>query len=186
MTQFRVLLPACLLLLLAACQREAEVPTAEPAPMPDPVQAAPAKDTPKDEPALRVQTLDGATYDLAAHRGKWVVVNYWATWCRPCLEEMPELSALDAMREHVEVVGLAYEEIEPEALRAFLEKRPVVYPVAIVDVYDPPADFPAPRGLPVTYLIDPDGKLAKQFLGPVTAAEIDAAIAAAGGPEVAA
>lgn len=186
MTAFRLLLPACLLLLLAACQREAEVPSPEPAPAPEPVQAAPARDTPKDEPELRVQTLDGTTYDLAGHRGKWVVVNYWATWCRPCLEEMPELSALDAMREHVEVVGLAYEEIEPEALRAFLEKRPVVYPVAIVDVYDPPADFPAPRGLPVTYLIGPDGKLAKQFLGPVTAAEIDAAIAEAGGPEVAA
>src|SRR5690606_659856 len=121
MTPLRVLLPACLLLLLAACQREAEVPP--PAPAPEPAQAAPARDTPKDEPALRVRTLDGATYDLAAHRGKWVVVNYWATWCRPCLEEMPELSALDAMREHVEVVGLAYEEIEPEALRAFLEKR---------------------------------------------------------------
>jgi hypothetical protein len=95
---------------------------------------------------------------------------------------MPELSALDAMREHVEVIGLDYEEIEPDALKAFLKQHPVVYPVAIVDVYDPPKDFDPPRGLPNTYLIAPDGKVAKHFLGPVTAKDIDEAIAAAGGP----
>ena len=112
-----------------------------------------------------------------------MVVNFWATWCSPCLKEMPELSALDAMREHVEVVGLAYEDIALADMQAFLEKHPVVYPVAIVDVYDPPKDFATPRGLPMTYLVDPDGKVAKQFRGPVTAREIEAAIAAAGGPQ---
>jgi hypothetical protein len=57
-----------------------------------------------------------------------------------------------------------------------------VYPIAVLDVYAPPADFATPRGLPMTYLIAPDGKVAKQFLGPVTAKEIEGAIAAAGGP----
>ncbi len=131
-------------------------------------------------PALRIATLDGAQYDLAAHRGKWVVVNFWATWCSPCLKEMPELSALDAMREHVEVIGLAYEEIEPAAMQEFLKSHPVVYPIAIVDVYDPPKDFATPRGLPMTYLLSPQGKVAKQFMGPVTAKEIETVIAAAG------
>ena len=56
----------------------------------------------------------------------------------------------------------------------------MVYPVAILDVYSPPADFATPRGLPMTFLIAPDGKVAKQFIGPVTAHEIDAAIAAGG------
>ena len=93
---------------------------------------------------------------------------------------MPELSALDAMREHVEVIGLAYEESTPEELQAFLEDHPVVYPIALVDVYDPPADFETPRGLPMTYLIAPDGKVARRFLGPVTAAEIEAALAESG------
>ena len=109
-------------------------------------------------------------------------MNFWATWCGPCLKERPELSALAAMREHVEVLGLAYEEIEPADLQAFLHQHPVVYPVAIVDVYDPPRDFATPRGLPMSYLIGPDGKVARQFLGPVTAKDIEAAIAAAGGP----
>jgi thiol-disulfide isomerase/thioredoxin len=182
------LLPLLLLFALAACKRESDAPARPVAPVPAaaPADAPAAATTTKDvaAPALKVTTVDGKPWDLAGHRGRWVVVNFWATWCGPCLKEMPDLSALDAMREHVEVIGLAYEEIEPAELRAFLQQHPVVYPVAIVDVYDPPADFATPRGLPTTYLIAPDGRIAKHFLGPVTAAEIDAAIAAAGGPAV--
>lgn len=148
----------------------------------DPASAAHADRT-AEIPALEVQTLDGAAYSLAARRGRWVVVNFWATWCAPCLKEMPDLSALDKDNAHIEVIGLAYEEIEADELKAFLEARPVVYPIAILDVYNPPADFATPRGLPLTYLIAPDGRVAKQFLGPVTGKEIEAAIAAAGGPK---
>ena len=176
------LLLLSLLSLLAACKRESEAPVPPPADAPEPAAAPagpaePAAPAQVEYPALAVTTIDGAKWDLAAHRGKWVVVNFWATWCAPCRKEMPELSALDAMREHVEVIGLAYEESTPEELRAFLEDHPVVYPIALVDVYDPPADFETPRGLPMTYLIAPDGKVARRFLGPVTAAEIEAAIA---------
>lgn len=196
--KYRHLIVPCLAAaLLCACERPAEAPAA-PAPAPAPeapaaqapapaeTQVVAADDGKPDIPALRVATLDGAQYDLADHRGSWVVVNFWATWCAPCLKEMPELSALDAMREHVDVIGLAYEEIAADDLRAFLEKHPVVYPIAIIDVYDPPADFATPRGLPMTYLIGPDGKVARRFLGPITAQDIESAIAAAGGPAPAA
>ena len=135
-----------------------------------------------EHPALRVATLDHGDYDVAERRGKWVVVNFWATWCAPCLKEMPELSALDAMNEHIEVVGLAYEEIDDADMRAFLDKHPVVYPIAVLDVTAPPEDFDTPRGLPMTYLIAPDGRVAHKVLGPVTAREIEEAIAEAGGP----
>jgi thiol-disulfide isomerase/thioredoxin len=182
----RLIVACCLALLLVACKRPAAdsaspaaTPTAAPAATPAPGDVA----TPS-MPTLKVQTIDGAAYELAARRGKWVVVNFWATWCAPCLKEMPELSALDAMREHIEVIGLAYEEISAAEMKVFLQKHPVVYPIAIVDVYAPPADFETPRGLPMTYLIAPDGKVAKRFLGPVTAKEIEAAVAAAGGPRV--
>lgn len=137
---------------------------------------------PAEFPGLVVTTLDGEPYDLADHRGRWVVVNFWATWCAPCLEEMPELSALHALRGHIDVIGLAYEDTDPDALRAFLDERPVSYPVAIVDTYDPPRDFPTPRGLPLTCLVAPDGRLVRTFLGPVTALELEQAIEAAGGP----
>jgi hypothetical protein len=68
-------------------------------------------------------------------------------------------------------------------MREFLEAHPVVYPIALVDVYDPPADFAVPRGLPMTYLVAPDGRVARSFTGPVTARDLEQAIAAAGGPK---
>ena len=140
----------------------------------------------RDYPTLSIDTVDGKRFDLAQHKGKWVVVNFWATWCSPCLKEMPALSALDTMREHIDVVGLAYEDTTLDAMRAFLVKHPVSYPIALVDVYSPPKDFETPAGLPTTWLIAPDGKVAKRFIGPVEAHDIEAAIAAAGGPAEAA
>ena len=187
----RHLLLTAALLLSAGCNRPApeQASTAvapKPASSVAPAAAAAQPATPSvaaKSPSLKVTTVDGAPYDLAAHRGKWVVVNFWATWCGPCLKEMPDLSALDAMREHIEVIGLAYEDIKPAEMAAFLKVHPVVYPIAIIDVYAPPADFASPRGLPMSYLIAPDGTVAKQFLGPVTAKDIEAAIASAGGPK---
>ena len=105
-----------------------------------------------------------------------MVVNFWATWCGPCLKEMPELSKL-AERGDVDVIGLAYEEIEPDAMRAFLKTRPVSYPIAILDTYKPLPDFETPRGLPMTLLIAPDGRVAMKVAGAVTVAAIDEAIA---------
>lgn len=180
--------------LLVGCKKEAapEPDLAEPqAPAETGALTLPqAPEQPRHEgdveiPTLKITTVEGREFDLAARRGKWVVVNFWATWCKPCLKEMPELSALDAMREHIEVIGLAYEEIEPEDMKVFLKLHPVAYPIAVVDTYNPPADFATPRGLPMTYLIAPDGKVADRFLGPVTAKDIEAAIAKAGGPDAA-
>ena len=194
----RPALATCLaLFLVAACQRGPEAPdagqgsddrtagTSVEAPRTDGDPAAAAgrgSSQGADVPTLVVTTLDGERYDLSERRGRWVVVNFWATWCAPCIKEMPELSALDAMREHVDVIGLAYEETDADTLRAFLAERPVVYPVAIIGTYDPPADFPTPRGLPLTVLVGPDGRRVKNFLGPVTALELEQAIEAAGGP----
>lgn len=193
-------LAAAIALILVACQpptsaedagpasasagpASAAPPVADATPAADPATGDAAADAAEPErPALRIATLEGAAYDLAEKRGRWVVVNFWATWCKPCIKEMPELDAFDAAREDVEVLGLAYEEIEPADMRAFLAKRPVKYPIAIVDTYDPPADFPTPRGLPMTYLIAPDGRVAKRFLGPITGQDLADAIVAASQP----
>lgn len=136
-------------------------------------------ETPPTAPLeLKVETLAHGPYDLGARRGEWVLVNFWATWCAPCLKEMPELDAFDRERADASVIGLAYEETTVEDLKTFLEQRPVTYPIALVDVFNPPQGWETPRGLPLSLLIDPQGALAKKFLGPVTAKELQAAMAA--------
>ncbi|WP_414609482.1 TlpA family protein disulfide reductase, partial [Stenotrophomonas sp. BR163] len=125
-TSLPLLLPLTLLLALAACKpaqepapASSQPPAQAPTPSTAPVEEAPAERTTAEFPTLKMKAVDGSDYDLAAHRGKWVVVNFWATWCAPCRKEMPELSALHAMRSNIEVVGLAYEDIEVPEMQSF-------------------------------------------------------------------
>jgi len=161
---------------------DALAPQADPsAPLPGQVDAQPPQrvaDGEAGRPSLALDTLDGTRFDLAAMRGEWVVVNFWATWCAPCLKEIPDLSALHDARADLTVIGLAYEDIAPQDMREFLERVPASYPIAIIDPYAaaPAGDFDPPRGLPMTYLIAPDGSVARRFLGPVTSDEINQAI----------
>ncbi len=127
-------------------------------------------------PALKVTTLDGRPYDLATQRGHWVVVNYWATWCVPCIKEMPDISAFVSRRKDVTAIGLAYDDSDIADIRAFVARHPVSYPIAQVTLDKPPKDFDEPRGLPTTYLIAPDGTVAKRFVGPISGAALKAAI----------
>jgi thiol-disulfide isomerase/thioredoxin len=173
-------LVACVALLLAACRPQAPaaaVPPAAPPPAPSPdaivTGAAPSSPGVKQFPTLDVETFAGPRWTLAERRGKWVVVNFWATWCNPCLKEIPDLDAFDKSRDDVDVIGMDYEEIERPDMEAFLKAHSFSYPVAIVDVYKGLPDFPIPRGLPLTYLIAPDGKVAKEFLGPVDMKELE-------------
>jgi thiol-disulfide isomerase/thioredoxin len=143
----------------------------------DAVHAAGAK-----LPALSVKTLDGKTFDLAAERGKWVIVNFWATWCSPCIKEMPDISKFVASRDDVRAIGLAFGGEELSDITDFLKAHPVQYPIANVPLETPPKDFGAPKGLPTTYLIAPDGSIAKKFTGPITSGDLEKAIAAGAKP----
>lgn len=112
--------------------------------------------------------LDGEIHRLSDYRGKWVVVNYWATWCAPCRKEIPDLSNLHDSHDDLTVLGLAYEDTDVETFRRFLEEFPASYPILLVDVYAPPAEFGAPRALPTTFLVDAAGELVHTWIGPVT------------------
>jgi thiol-disulfide isomerase/thioredoxin len=191
MSKKLLLASATAALLLAACSQPgpaapppaAVPPAASATTAVSPGDGATAPETVKEQPSLEVETFAGPHFSLAQHRGKWVVVNFWATWCTPCLKEIPDLDAFDRKREDVEVIGLAYEEIEQPDMEAFLKSHPFAYPVAVVDVYKGLPDFPIPKGLPMTYVIAPDGKVAKQFLGPVDMAELEKMVGAPAKPK---
>ena len=134
------------------------------------------------KPVLALKTLDGKPFDLAAERGKWVIVNFWATWCSPCIKEMPDISKFVASRSDVRAIGLAFGGEELADVSDFLKAHPVQYPIANVPLETPPKDFGAPKALPTTYLIAPDGSIAKKFTGPITTADLEKAIAAGAKP----
>ncbi len=82
------------------------------------------------QPELKITTIDGKPFDLAAQRGKWVVVNYWATWCVPCIKEMPDISNFVKTHKNVTAIGLAFEDTDvkrdqdvPEQARGCLSDR---------------------------------------------------------------
>jgi cytochrome c biogenesis protein CcmG, thiol:disulfide interchange protein DsbE len=124
-------------------------------------------------PALLLQALDGGQVDLAALRGRPVVVNFWATWCEPCVREFPLLRQAAATRrpDRLAVVGVLTND-RPAAARAFVRRHNATWPIAL----DPGATT-ASRwgavGLPHTYFIRPDGTLASHQLGELTRAALD-------------
>ena len=120
--------------------------------------------------------LHGEDVTLSDLRGKWVVLNYWATWCAPCRKEIPELSALHDSEENIVVLGLAFEDTDIEAFDEFLAEFKPSYPILIVDVYSPPEPFGTPMALPKTIVLDPQGVPVKTFVGPVTLEDLQAVI----------
>lgn len=120
----------------------------------------------------------GHTHSLAAHRGKWVVLNLWATWCPPCLAEMPELEALSRARPDVVVLGLAGDGQSPQRLAEFARKLKVTYPVIAGD--EQAVQQVGGRVFPTTLVFDPAGNRVLAQEGPVTRKGLEAVLAGAG------
>jgi thiol-disulfide isomerase/thioredoxin len=124
-----------------------------------------------------LKDMDGNTHTLSEYRGKWVVVNFWATTCPPCIKEMPELS--DFHERHKEsdavVLGMNFEDIKPSWMRHFLGSVQVTYPILPWGT-SPATPFGLVVALPTTFIIDPGGRQVAQQVGPMTAADIEAYI----------
>jgi len=118
---------------------------------------------------LSLTDLNGKESKLSDHLGKWVVVNYWATWCPPCREEMPELQAFHDNHFETDgvVLGLNTEVISGADIKEFLEDYFVSYPNSRVGPVSN-TEFGKVPGLPTTFLISPEGNVEARQVGGVT------------------
>ncbi|MEW6119756.1 MAG: TlpA disulfide reductase family protein [Pseudomonadota bacterium] len=117
---------------------------------------------------FQVTDTTGKTHSLAGYKGKWVLVNYWATWCPPCLEEIPDLIALhDNKKNNLVVIGVALDYRNAKQVTDFSESLMVSYPVVLGSSKVVNQIGPV-QGLPTTYLYNPEGKMVAQQVGPIT------------------
>jgi peroxiredoxin len=126
-------------------------------------------------PAISLPDLDGKPHRLSDYRGRRVLLNFWASWCVPCVTEMPALAlAQEKFGEHAPiVVGIAMD--EPAHVRAFLAAHPVNYPILIGQMSPPSTSLQlgnTRQVLPYSALIDADGRLLATYAGPLSAAQL--------------
>ncbi len=113
-------------------------------------------------------------HQLAEYRGRWVIINFWATWCPPCLKEIPALQRFHDAPNNAVVWGLNMESAKPKKLQKFIQAHGISYPI-FPDVAGQSETmrvmlreyFPM-RGLPTTYIVNPAGKIVKRLQGEVT------------------
>ncbi len=120
-------------------------------------------------PESTLSTLDGeGSGSLADYRGKWVLINVWASWCGPCRDEAPELRAFyEAHRgDNFELLGIDTEETS-DAGQGFVDEFDLTYPM-LHDGDGAYRDELRTKGVPENFLVDPDGKLALLQAGPVS------------------
>jgi len=142
----------------------------------DPAAASSSPLVGKLAPELVGTTADGQSFDLDKHRGQWVLVNFFATWCPPCVAEQPELVALEERNaEDLQIVSVAYEDTA-ENVQKFFAERGGGWPALVADTGRASIDYGVIK-LPESYLIDPSGTVVHKFIGGVTAADVEAYMA---------
>jgi len=109
-------------------------------------------------------------YQLIESKDKWLIINYWAIWCKPCRNEVPELNILiNHLPNHIQLIGVNYDKDSDEQIMQNINKLDINFPVlnkqAAISLVN---KLPKPRGLPATYIIDNKGKLRRELIGEQT------------------
>jgi peroxiredoxin len=130
-------------------------------------QASDANAVGKEAPLnYTVKDMNGADVRLASYKGKVILLNFWATWCHPCKEEIPDLVTLQSQyKDDIVVLGFSIDD-KPEELKAYAAKYQMNYPVLVGAGHENIQEAYGPLwGVPVTVIIGRDGKIAKKQSG---------------------
>ena len=115
-----------------------------------------------------------ATSSLDDFKGQWLLVNYWAQWCKPCIQEIPELNRINDEFSEVSVLGVNFDGITGDELATQIRALGVEFPIL---AQDPAAELgiSRPQVLPTTLVLDPSGELVQTLIGPQTLSSLAAA-----------
>lgn len=118
-------------------------------------------------PDFNLKTLDGKTLQLSALKGKVVLLNFWATWCPPCREEIPHFKELyDQYRaKGLEIIGVALDDGGEKDVAPFARQNQINYPLVAAGGQELAQSYGGIRGIPTTFLIDKQGRIAQKYIG---------------------
>lgn len=116
--------------------------------------------------------LQGKTHHLSDYRGRWVLVNFWATWCPPCLAEIPELVSLQNTHKDLVVIGIAMDYASGKVVADFVKKHAITYPIVLGN-HKIAAQIGGLDVLPTSYLYSPTGEQVSSQAGEVTRESVE-------------
>jgi len=128
------------------------------------------------EVTFTLTDTDGSVFTEKNTRGKYLVVNFWATWCTPCLKEIPAfVEFYNQNSNYVEILGLDYEPVNLQVINEFVERFSINYPIILyTDTNDSEySKFGEIVGMPTTLIYSPDGELIRTFMGEVTIEDLN-------------
>jgi thiol-disulfide isomerase/thioredoxin len=120
---------------------------------------------PDPAPEFKLKDFSGKELNLEASRGKVILLNFWATWCGPCREEIPELVSLqNRYKDRLQIIGLVVDDEDEKGIRSVIESEGINYPVAMADP-DTRFAYGGIAALPTVFVINSDGRVVQKHIG---------------------